>query len=197
MAQNTYQYSQGKNWGIVKKYWTRRLKPSRANSNPVAPYLTPENIDGSSSFVASSILFLLDRVHSLYAAVLDRYCTALAPLASWHLQCYPSFTWKRYSVVSQGPHAFFSGPSFRECPSIHFLASEAFLNCRGNFHNPLIHVSFMTLKLQLYVRHYQVRKVLPPTTTFTVASLCCYKPFLFTSWKLSELGVLLWEYSFL
>lgn len=145
MAQNTYQYSQGKNWGIVKKYCTRRLKPSRANSSPVAPYLTSENIDGSSSFVASSILFLLDRVH-----VLDRYCTALAPLASWHLQCYPSFTWKRYSVASQGPHAFFSGPSFRECPSIHFLASEAFLNCRGNFHNPLIHVSFMTLKLQLY-----------------------------------------------
>lgn len=113
MAQNVLVYPpKGENRSIGRKDWINaRPKPSRANSNPAAPYLMLKGSDDSllPASLVTTRSSLLDCFHSLSADPLGRGPTALESRTSWSLQHILGFMF----VAS---HNSLSGPPPRDAP---------------------------------------------------------------------------------
>lgn len=105
-------------------------------------------------------LLSLDRL-PLSAALLDRYLMVQVSPTSWSLQHNPGFT---FSALCNGLLRL----PYRDFSAIH-LASMAHLNHGGRFCNPLILVSFITLKADHRLPTWD-GAWLPPLITFAVTS---------------------------
>lgn len=90
-----------------------------------------------SNMLTATHLSLLDCFHSLLVGLLNMYPTALVSPSSWSLQSKPG-------SLFPTSHNDLSGLLCRDIPVI-LLASLAFFNHRGSFHNPSP-VSFLMVK---------------------------------------------------